>query len=112
MPQTADWHARFAEEMARAEAALARGLDGQARVCARRAAGVVLREVLARRSGSQPAASAYDLIRACSADPGIPASVRQVLALLLERVSPNYEGPAAGEVLKAAASLPALLGLE
>lgn len=50
------------QEFALAEQARARGNEGQARVCARRAAGIAIREYLTRRGIRPPSASAYDLL--------------------------------------------------
>ena len=58
-----DWKVKLETEFERAEAARANGNEGQARVCARRAAGIAIREYYARRGQSVHTPSAYDLLQ-------------------------------------------------
>jgi hypothetical protein len=64
-----DWQAEIDHEFERAEQARARENEGQARVCARRAAGIAIREYLARQGIRPPSASAYDLLNLLKEDP-------------------------------------------
>ena len=56
-------------EVEKAEHARARGNEGQARVCARRAAGIAAREFLTRQGIRPPSVSAYDLLNLLKTDP-------------------------------------------
>src|SRR6185503_15612524 len=55
-----DWQAKLQAEFDRAEQARANRNEGQARVCARRAAGIAIREYFTRKGTAAPSASAVD----------------------------------------------------
>jgi hypothetical protein len=59
----ADWKEALEKELQMAADARARGNQGQARVCARRAAGVVIREYFLRRNVSSHTSSTLDLLQ-------------------------------------------------
>ena len=63
-----DWQTQIEAEFERAEQARARGNEGQARVCARRAAGIAVREYLTRSGIRPPSTSAYDLLNLVKED--------------------------------------------
>ena len=67
-----DWQTDIEAEFEKAEQARARGNEGQARVCARRAAGIAIREYLTRRGICPPSASAYDLLNLLKDDSVFP----------------------------------------
>ncbi|HEY9528224.1 MAG TPA: hypothetical protein VIR02_14110, partial [Anaerolineales bacterium] len=67
-----DWQAQVNAEFEKAEQARANGNEGQARVCARRAAGIVIREYLTRQGIRPPSVSAYDLLNLLKEDPRLP----------------------------------------
>lgn len=87
-----NWKDRFAAELELARDARQRGNEGRARVCARRAAGIVTAEYL-RRSGSIPAGSAYDLLRRLQSLPGVSPQVQEIAAHFLTRVTPAHTLP-------------------
>jgi len=58
-----DWQTEIEAEFEKAEGARRRGNEGQARVCARRAAGIAIREYLTRRGARPLIISAYDLLK-------------------------------------------------
>jgi hypothetical protein len=64
-----DWQAEIDHEFEKAEQARGRKNEGQARVCARRAAGIAIREYLTRQGIRPPSASAYDLLHLLKGDP-------------------------------------------
>ncbi|RPI95130.1 MAG: hypothetical protein EHM40_04190 [Chloroflexi bacterium] len=64
-----DWQTEIDHEFEKAEQARARKNEGQARVCARRAAGIAIREYLARQGIRPPSTSAYDLLNLLKGDP-------------------------------------------
>ena len=88
-----DWRVRFAREMKMAEQARAAGNEGKARVCARRAAGIVADEYLRRRGISTPAMTAYERVKLLGTWPGMPAGVAEVVAHMTTRVNEDYELP-------------------
>jgi hypothetical protein len=81
-------------EFKRAEQARARGNEGQARVCARRAAGIAAREYFARRGQAIHTPSAYDLLNLLIEDPSLSDDLRQTAARLTLRVDEEFKLPA------------------
>ncbi len=85
---------KIEEELSRAADARANGLEGRARVGARRAAGAAVREYLRLREGGEAVTgTAYDLLAALQDLPAVPEQARKSAALLLERVDENYALP-------------------
>lgn len=84
---------RLQAEFDRAEAARARGNEGQARVCARRAAGIAIREYLERRGETVRTSSAYDLLNRLIEDPFVTSAMKQAAAYLTMRVDENFNLP-------------------
>ncbi len=93
------WQSEIQAEFEKAERARARGNEGQARVCARRAAGLAAREFFARRGTSVRTPSAYDLLQLAAEDTELPASVRQSAARLTLRVDEAFKLPADVDLL-------------
>ena len=88
-----DWREEIQAEIERAEAARARGNEGQARVCARRAAGIAAREYLARRGEIVRTPSAYDLLNLLKDDPRLPPDLKQIAEHLTLRVNEEFKLP-------------------
>ena len=88
-----DWKIQIQNEFNRAEQARARGNEGQARVCARRAAGIAAREYFARRGQTIRTPSAYDLLNLLAEDPLLSADLRQAAAYLTLRVTEEFKLP-------------------
>jgi hypothetical protein len=88
------WKNDLLLEFQRALAARARGNEGQARVCARRAAGVAAREYLSRQGLSAPLSSAMDLFTLLESQPSITDEVRQVISNLRLTVDRDFKLPA------------------
>lgn len=96
----ADVKQRIEDELARGEAARREGLEGRARVCARRAAGAAVRAYLEARGLLDPRlTSAYDLIAYLRDLPGTGAEVRQVAERLLTQVNPSFDLPLEADLL-------------
>jgi hypothetical protein len=85
--------AEIEAELMRAEAARARGNEGQARVCARRAAGIAAREYLAGRAQVMRTPSAYDLLQLLRDDSSLAEELRQSAAYLTLRVNEEFKLP-------------------
>lgn len=92
-------------ELANGEAARLAGLEGRARVCARRAAGAAIREYLELRGESIPGPSAVDLLEYIRMRPDMPEPVRAAAGNLLERVNEAFELPAPVDLLAEARRL-------
>jgi hypothetical protein len=88
-----DWQTQIDVELEQAERARARGNEGQARVCARRAAGIAAREYLARQGIQPPSASAYDLLNLLKDDPKLSADLRRTAGHLTLRVTEEFNLP-------------------
>jgi hypothetical protein len=84
---------KIEEELARGEMARSQGLEGRARVCARRAASVAARAYLEESGLPMPGSGAVDLLNALEGLPGISAPAHQAAARLLMRVDENYALP-------------------
>jgi len=88
-----DWQTDIQAEFEKAEQARARGNEGQARVCARRAAGIAVREYLTRRSIRPPSVSAYDLLNLLKEDPALSPDLKQIADHLTLRVTEEFKLP-------------------
>ncbi len=83
-------------------AARVRGNEGQARVCARRAAGVVVREFFQRRGVPIVNPGAYDLLQKIISHDDIPNRARQAAELLTLRVTEEFQLPVAVDLIEEA----------
>lgn len=80
-------------ELERATQARARGNEGQARVCARRAAGIAAREYFVRHGENIRRPSAYDLLNRLAEEPSISGELRQSARYLTLRVNEEFKLP-------------------
>jgi HEPN domain-containing protein len=80
-------------ELERARQARARGNEGQARVCARRAAGIAAREYLTRQGIRPPSVSAYDLLNLLKDEPRLSPELKQIADHLTLRVTQEFKLP-------------------
>ncbi len=87
------WKTQLNKEFEMAETARLAENQGQMRVCARRAAGVVIREYLTRRGIKPPSISAYDLLKILEEMDDTPADIRQASAYLRLRVTEEFRLP-------------------
>jgi HEPN domain-containing protein len=88
-----DWQMQIEAEFEKAEQARARGNEGQARVCARRAAGIAIREYLTRRGVRPPSVSAYDLLNFLKEDPDLSPDLKRIADHLTLRVTEEFKLP-------------------
>ena len=88
-----------------AEAARGRGNEGQARVCARRAAGLAVREYFQGRGVAVRTSSAYDLLKALLELPDLPARARRPAEYLTLRVTEEFKLPVDVDLVQAARDL-------
>ncbi|SRR6266496_1972212 len=88
-----DWQTQIDSEFEKAEQARARGNEGQARVCARRAAGIAVREYLTRQGIHPPSVSAYDLLNLLKDDPRLSPDLRLIANHLTLRVTDEFKLP-------------------
>ncbi len=88
-----DWQKDIEAEFEKAGQARARGNEGQARVCARRAAGIAIREYLSRRGIRPPSTSAYDLLNLIKDDPLLSRDLKSIADHLTVRVNEEFKLP-------------------
>lgn len=92
-------------EIQNARAARTNGNEGRARVCARRAAGIGLREYFVKHSLPVDGLSGYQLLQAFINLPDIPTSVRQNAINLTSRVTESFQLPDNIDLISDALSL-------
>ncbi len=80
-------------EFDRAAQARAKNNEGQARVCARRAAGIAIRDYLTRHGTHIPSASAYDLLNLIKEEPLLPPNLKLAADHLTLRVTEEFKLP-------------------
>lgn len=88
-----DWKKRLYAELARAESARLRNNEGQARVCARRAAAIAIREYTSRHGRPASNSSVMDLFEELSLDTGLPPAVRTIIDHLSLHVDRAFQLP-------------------
>ena len=86
-------------EFDRANQARVKGNEGQARVCARRAAGIAIREYLTRRGTHIPSTSAYDLLNLLKEDSLLPPNLKLVADHLTLRVTEEFKLPVEADLI-------------
>lgn len=98
-------HPEIQKEFERAERARANGNEGQARVCARRAAGIAIREYLTRRGIRPPSTSAVDLLNLLKDDPLLSPDLRLIVHHLTLRVTEEFNLPVNADLIAEARTL-------
>lgn len=86
-------------EFDRAEQARAKGNEGQARVCARRAAGIAIREYFTSNGINIPNTSAYDLLNLLKEDSLLPSELKLVTEHLTVRVTEEFKLPVNADLI-------------
>ena len=86
-------HKEIEGEFEKAHQARERGNEGQARVCARRAAGIAIRDYLSRRGIRPPSTSAYDLLNFIKDDPLLSPDLKLIADHLTIRVTEEFKLP-------------------
>jgi HEPN domain-containing protein len=100
-----DWKEKMELEFERAAEARARGNEGQARVCARRAAGIAIREYYTRRGQPVGTPSAYDLLGQIASEPQVSPEIKQAAEYLTLRVTEEFKLPVDVDLVKEARKL-------
>ena len=100
-----DWQAKIDLEFQRADEARAKKNEGQARVCARRAAGIAVREFLTRRGTPPRTASAYDLLNLLKDDPHLSPDLKLIADHLTLRVTEEFKLPVDADLVAEARTL-------
>jgi hypothetical protein len=90
---TIAWQYQFNTEIEKAKTARAHRNEGMARVCARRAAGIVIGEYLLRQGYQSSGESAYDRLKYLNELPELPPGVREVSGHFRVRVNTDHQLP-------------------
>ena len=104
-----DWKIPYQREIEMALAARGRNNEGQARVCARRAAGIVIRAYYQQHGKIISTPSAYELLKMLMDDESQPEAVRQSAAYLTLRVNEEFKLPPGLDLVKEAEGIAAAL---
>ena len=99
MVENPPWKNRFTEEIQRAENARNAGNEGMARVCARRAAGVVAGEYLRIQGIPLSDPSAYVRLKVLQHLPQTPAPVKDIVDHFLIRINPDHNLPVQADLI-------------
>ena len=94
-----DWKAQIESELEKAQEARARGNEGRARVCARRAAGIAAREYLERQGVRPSSVSAYDLLNLLKEDSRLSANLKSIAEHLTLRVTEEFKLPVDADLI-------------
>ena len=92
-------------EFNKAEQARANGKEGQARVCARRAAGIAIREYLTRKGTPPLSRSAVDLLNLLKDDPFLSQDLKLIVDHLTLRVTEEFKLPVNADLVSEARKL-------
>jgi hypothetical protein len=82
-----------------AKQARANGNEGRARVCARRAAGIAIRDYLTRKGIKTLSKSAYDLLNLIKEEPLLPSDLKLVADHLTLRVTEEFKLPTDADLI-------------
>ncbi len=88
-----DLNTQLRKEFEKAQQARINKNEGQARVCARRAAGIAIREYLTRKGTQVPSMSAYDLLNLLKENASLPPEMQLIVDHLTVRVTEDFELP-------------------
>jgi len=100
-----NWKKTFDDEIRNARISRQEGNEGRARVCARRAAGIVISEYFARNSLPDPSESAYERLLALRQIPQISDQVIDFSQHLIQRVTPEHTLPFEADLIEDAIQL-------
>jgi hypothetical protein len=94
-----DFNTQLRNEFEKARQARINRNEGQSRVCARRAAGIAIREYLTRKGTRVPSMSAYDLINLLKEDALLPPDLKLIVDHLTVRVTEEFELPIEADLI-------------
>ena len=94
-----DLKTQLRNEFEKAQQARINRNEGQARVCARRAAGLAARDYLTRKWTQVPNMSAYDLLNLLKEDSLLPSDLKLIVDHLTVRVTEEFELPVQADLI-------------
>lgn len=96
---------KIQNELNKAEQARTKGNEGQARVCARRAAGIAAREYLIQQGIHPTSASAMDVLNHLKEDSLLTPNLKLILDHLTLRVTEEFKLPIDADLIAEARTL-------
>lgn len=99
------WQQEFVLEIENALSARLQGNEGKARVCARRAAGIVAGEYLYRRKMPMPGSSAYSRLKYLANATGIDQNIRDIAGHFILHITPEHNLPISADLVAEALQL-------
>ncbi len=106
------WESTFDKEIERALRARGEGNEGMARVCARRAAGIIAGEYLTGSGMKLPPLGALDVLKLLVDRPDTPPLAQKVSQHFLMRVDGEHHLPAEVDLIRDVYALMNALGIE
>jgi HEPN domain-containing protein len=100
-----NWQAELDAEFEGAMQSRIKKNEGRARVCARRAAGIAIRETLQRRGIRPSSNSAYDLLSLLMQEARLPPDLMEAVDHLTMRVTEEFKLPVDADLIEDARSL-------
>jgi hypothetical protein len=100
MKLKAFWKVEYTKEIEHATSARINGNEGMARVCARRAAGIVVGEYLNRLGYSNLANSAYDRLSLFNSLPVVDQKYKDIANHFLLKVNLDYQLPLEADLIR------------
>jgi hypothetical protein len=100
-----DWQEKLNKEFESAAKARANSNEGQARVCARRSAGIAIREYLTRKGTPPSSASSIDLLNLIKDDPLLSPRSKLIVDHLTLRVTEEFKLPVDADLIAEAREL-------
>ncbi len=94
-----DFNTQLRNEFEKARQARINKNEGQARVCARRAAGIAIRAYLTRKGKQVPNMSAYDLLNLLKEDASLPPNLQLIVDHLTVRVTEEFDLPIEADLI-------------
>ncbi|MGE5222397.1 MAG: hypothetical protein ACM3PY_08170 [Omnitrophica WOR_2 bacterium] len=88
-----NWESEYQKEIDHALESRQAGNEGKARVCARRAAGIIAAEYLKRRGIPATGYNAYELLQILQNIPDLPPDVKEIASHFLLRLKPDHTFP-------------------
>ncbi len=109
MEVSGDWQTEYQRELKHGREARQAGNEGKARVCARRAAGIVAGEYFWRSGELTEAWSSYQRLQALVHSQNLPARAAGIISHLTTRVDPEHRLPIEADLLADVEELRAIL---
>ncbi len=95
-----NWEIKYTDEIKHALAARQIGNEGMARVCARRAAGILIGEFLHRRGYTGVNRSAYDRVSIFLELPGVAENTREISRHFIMQVDHAHQLPVNADLIQ------------